>query len=468
MRILLFCFFLLWVAPSLFGNPNPDTAAIPAIDSLASDMLSPDSALLDSIAPDSLAGPTEAEIKLQAALKSMAKAPRPTHIYREGLFYDTDGTDYVITRKHIEFIHPVNFIDLLDHLPGIEVARNSFLGTLSDLKSLGEEALLFDKPVTVEVDGMEVSGTHANQVYLTGISVADVERVVVERGGGGIYGSEILIRIITRDQFAVDPAATIFWENGPFEMSVFRFGFRRRLGEKTGFYLSTEKVFMFEGDGFYTGQRDKYSHPAAIVDIYRSFLDRPDSEYVAEGFKFENFSRNWDLRINTLSFPGINLNAGFEFSADAQDDFRLDPREEEIMFLDFSTRHRRERFYLAGRTLHFDRMRMSGVLFRETSRMYFPSLPAKGVSRDSTFYAQGAAGWGGRLKLAFEGEQFSWAVNTAANLDTLKGDSLGVYERAEQAGTQLSYRSTPGNIPVTLKAGNTIRRNTRFFFPGRE
>src|SRR3989339_665489 len=108
---------------------------------------------------------------------ALTRSPDTTSFYQQGQYFDRDGPRFIIRRTHFQEVHALFLGDLLEKIPGLIYTRQSFLGTLSDLKSPGVELYGRDATIALFVDDMEAKQLDASRLYMNNISLSDVDYV---------------------------------------------------------------------------------------------------------------------------------------------------------------------------------------------------------------------------------------------------------------------------------------------------
>ncbi len=105
----------------------------------------------------------------------------------------------VFERKDIERIQPTNLVDLLRHVPGVNLIQNGSEGANSSIYIRGTSS----QHAIVLVDGMRVESSTSGGASLQFIRPDDIERVEVVRGPrAALYGSDAIggvVQIFTRN-----------------------------------------------------------------------------------------------------------------------------------------------------------------------------------------------------------------------------------------------------------------------------
>lgn len=111
---------------------------------------------------------------------------------------DSSAANTVFTREDIDRLQPSSLTDLLQRVPGVQVARSGGRGSLPGLYLRGTGSA----QSLVLVDGQRISSSSSGDSNLQFISVEQIERVEVLRGSRSvIYGSDAIggvIQIFTR------------------------------------------------------------------------------------------------------------------------------------------------------------------------------------------------------------------------------------------------------------------------------
>ncbi|MCY7262453.1 TonB-dependent receptor plug domain-containing protein [Pseudomonas protegens] len=111
---------------------------------------------------------------------------------------DSSAANTVFTREDIDRLQPTSLTDLLQRVPGVQVARSGGRGSLPGIFIRGTNSA----QSLVLVDGQRISSSSSGDSNLQFISVEQIERVEVLRGSRSvIYGSDAIggvIQIFTR------------------------------------------------------------------------------------------------------------------------------------------------------------------------------------------------------------------------------------------------------------------------------
>lgn len=111
---------------------------------------------------------------------------------------DSSAANTVFTREDIDRLQPTSLTDLLQRVPGVQVAQSGGRGSLPNIFIRGTNSA----QSLVLVDGQRISSSSSGDSNLQFISVEQVERVEVLRGSRSvIYGSDAIggvIQIFTR------------------------------------------------------------------------------------------------------------------------------------------------------------------------------------------------------------------------------------------------------------------------------
>ncbi|AXK54071.1 TonB-dependent receptor plug domain-containing protein [Pseudomonas protegens] len=111
---------------------------------------------------------------------------------------DSSAANTVFTREDIDRLQPSSLTDLLQRVPGVQVARSGGRGNLPNIFIRGTNSA----QSLVLVDGQRISSSSSGDSNLQFISVEQIERVEVLRGSRSvIYGSDAIggvIQIFTR------------------------------------------------------------------------------------------------------------------------------------------------------------------------------------------------------------------------------------------------------------------------------
>lgn len=111
---------------------------------------------------------------------------------------DSSAANTVFTREDIDRLQPSSLTDLLQRVPGVQVAQSGGRGNLPNIFIRGTSSA----QSLVLVDGQRISSSSSGDSNLQFISVEQIERVEVLRGSRSvIYGSDAIggvIQIFTR------------------------------------------------------------------------------------------------------------------------------------------------------------------------------------------------------------------------------------------------------------------------------
>ncbi|NBF03308.1 TonB-dependent receptor [Pseudomonas sp. Fl5BN2] len=111
---------------------------------------------------------------------------------------DSSAANSVFTREEIDRLQPSSLIDLLQRVPGVQVAQSGGRGSPPNIFIRGTNSA----QSLVLVDGQRISSSSSGDSNLQFISVDQIERVEVLRGSrSALYGSDALggvIQIFTR------------------------------------------------------------------------------------------------------------------------------------------------------------------------------------------------------------------------------------------------------------------------------
>lgn len=111
---------------------------------------------------------------------------------------DSSAANTVFTREDIDRLQPTSLTDLLQRVPGVQVAQSGGRGNLPNIFIRGTNSA----QSLVLVDGQRISSSSSGDSNLQFISVEQIERVEVLRGSrSAIYGSDAIggvIQIFTR------------------------------------------------------------------------------------------------------------------------------------------------------------------------------------------------------------------------------------------------------------------------------
>lgn len=111
---------------------------------------------------------------------------------------DSSSANTVFTREDIDRLQPTSLTDLLQRVPGVQVAQSGGRGNLPNIFIRGTNSA----QSLVLVDGQRISSSSSGDSNLQFISVEQIERVEVLRGSrSAIYGSDAIggvIQIFTR------------------------------------------------------------------------------------------------------------------------------------------------------------------------------------------------------------------------------------------------------------------------------
>ncbi|MCU7649856.1 TonB-dependent receptor domain-containing protein [Pseudomonas piscis] len=111
---------------------------------------------------------------------------------------DSSAANTVFTREDIDRLQPTSLTDLLQRVPGVQVAQSGGRGSLPNIFIRGTNS----SQSLVLVDGQRIGSSSSGDSNLQFISVEQIERVEVLRGSrSAIYGSDAIggvIQIFTR------------------------------------------------------------------------------------------------------------------------------------------------------------------------------------------------------------------------------------------------------------------------------
>ncbi|UMZ11397.1 TonB-dependent receptor [Pseudomonas sp. MPFS] len=111
---------------------------------------------------------------------------------------DSSAANTVFTREDIDRLQPTSLTDLLQRVPGVQVAQSGGRGNLPNIFIRGTKSA----QSLVLVDGQRIGSSSSGDSNLQFISVEQIERVEVLRGSrSAIYGSDAIggvIQIFTR------------------------------------------------------------------------------------------------------------------------------------------------------------------------------------------------------------------------------------------------------------------------------
>ncbi len=111
---------------------------------------------------------------------------------------DSSAANTVFTREDIDRLQPGSLTDLLQRVPGVQVAQGGGRGNLPNIFIRGTNSA----QSLVLVDGQRISSSSSGDSNLQFISIEQIERVEVLRGSRSvIYGSDAIggvIQIFTR------------------------------------------------------------------------------------------------------------------------------------------------------------------------------------------------------------------------------------------------------------------------------
>lgn len=111
---------------------------------------------------------------------------------------DSSAANTVFTREDIDRLQPTSLTDLLQRVPGVQVAQSGGRGALPNIFIRGTNSA----QSLVLVDGQRIGSSSSGDSNLQFISVEQIERVEVLRGSrSAIYGSDAIggvIQIFTR------------------------------------------------------------------------------------------------------------------------------------------------------------------------------------------------------------------------------------------------------------------------------
>lgn len=139
------------------------------------------------------AGPTDldAQLKLSDTVVSAARLPQTRS--------EATSLTSVYTREDIERLQPLDLLDLLKRVPGLQVARNGGRGSgPTGIYLRGTKSA----QTLVLIDGQRLNGASDGAARLEFLSLEQIERIEVARGANSVlYGSEAMggvIQIFTR------------------------------------------------------------------------------------------------------------------------------------------------------------------------------------------------------------------------------------------------------------------------------
>lgn len=106
---------------------------------------------------------------------------------------DSSAANTVFTREDIDRLQPTNLTDLLQRVPGVQVAQSGGRGALPNIFIRGTKSA----QSLVLVDGQRIGSSSSGDSNLQFISVEQIERVEVLRGSrSAIYGSDAIGGVI--------------------------------------------------------------------------------------------------------------------------------------------------------------------------------------------------------------------------------------------------------------------------------
>ena len=157
---------------------------------------------------------TESTLNYDAQLKLSNVVVTPSRIAET----DTPTSSVtVFTRSDIERLRPGNVLELLTHVPGVQVATYGGKGATYSLYIRGTSTA----QSLVLIDGVRVGSATAGGASLQHLSVEQIERIEVLRGSrSGIYGSDAIggvVQIFTRRPEGEDLTPNIRIAAGSFD-----------------------------------------------------------------------------------------------------------------------------------------------------------------------------------------------------------------------------------------------------------
>ncbi|MFH0922364.1 MAG: Plug domain-containing protein [Fibrobacterota bacterium] len=375
-------------------------------------------------------------------------------------WHNADGCRVLTTSDLVE-LHAVSLADLLERLPGLEVARYNTSGSFTDIKQIGQELYDDDRPVVVTVNGVELRNLSTDRVYLNGIAVSRIDSVTV-CPCGGLSGSEVLIDVALSDSFITPAHTRLLWETGPFELGTILFDFRRALGEKSGLSVSMQKSYQFEGRGYYgNSARTPYEHPVAITDIYRVALGRSENRYVRSGLPFENDTRLWNVGLTTRALPGTALTARYEYLRDFQDDYVPVSGATTGQFRNFAAWRSSDNFYLEGRSLTAGPLHLNGQAYLQRNTLRFADTGTPIGFRDTAAFGQSVNALGFIGRAGYERRFWHARAEAEAASDDWQGRSYSAAFTRRRLTTEASAGPDSAAVPWRLTLRNTLRNDGR-------
>ncbi|TFY93879.1 TonB-dependent receptor [Pseudomonas nabeulensis] len=190
---------------------------------------------------------------------------------------DSSAANSVFTRDDIDRLQPSSVTDLLNRVPGVQVAQTGGRGSLPGIFIRGTKAA----QSLVLVDGQRIANATSGDSGLQFLSVDQIERVEVLRGSRSvIYGSDAIggvIQIFTRRnaQAGLHPRLHLgFGSNHTWERSLglsggderTRFNFGASLDETQGINW-THESFASDGD------HDAYRNQSLSLNLSHSLSD---------------------------------------------------------------------------------------------------------------------------------------------------------------------------------------------------
>ncbi len=280
---------------------------------------------------------------------------------------------FFVNESYGEFQDSYSFGEEFKNLPWGDVAYLNYGGSLSDYKFRGKELFLDDRPFVLEVDGVALRGASSDRIYFLRLPTQNIDSVNYFINGG-LSGSERRVVLYQQDNFIASPLSQIRWENGPFGWNAVQFAFSRKISSKAALSLSLNKIFQSDGSTYSNGQPEYYSHPEAILGIYRSLLKRDESEFVSEGLKLSGDFSRWNLAVNLLPVDWINMCLNYELMRDAQ----IDGRPYGNTLINLSSRRVSDRLTLRANNIRKSLITWNVTAYGEMASLSFPKEPRNG------------------------------------------------------------------------------------------
>ncbi|TPG75088.1 TonB-dependent receptor domain-containing protein [Pseudomonas arsenicoxydans] len=190
---------------------------------------------------------------------------------------DSSAANTVFTREDIDRLQPNSITDLLNRVPGVQVAQTGGRGSLPGVYIRGTQSA----QSLVLVDGQRIGNSTSGDSNLQHINIEQVERVEVLRGSRSvIYGSDAIggvIQIFTRrgDEQGLQPRMHVgFGSNQTWERSLglsggdekTRFNLGASLNETAGINRTHESYPSDSDHDEYRNQSVSFSVSHALTD----------------------------------------------------------------------------------------------------------------------------------------------------------------------------------------------------------